>query len=262
MNNHEKFYGRPEYYDIAFDFRDVPEECDFIEAVYSGINGRKLSSIIELCAGPAYHTIEFGLRDKEAAALDLSPEMVEYGRLKAEKAGAQISYFPGNMTDFRVEHKYDMAILLMDSVSYLLDNEEVYKNLKCVSEALEENGLYLIEISHPRDFLGKEKAPNPKWKMKRELKEVEIQWGDEDDPFDPITQISQTLVKIKYSDGLNRGEIEDRAAQRCFTVNEFKALVDASGRFEIVDFYGSMKKNVPFDNSKEAWRMVPILKKI
>nr|MBN2278298.1 class I SAM-dependent methyltransferase [candidate division Zixibacteria bacterium] len=260
MRNHNKFYGKPEYYDIAFDFRDIPAECDFLETICRKFSERPLSSMLELCAGPAYHSIEMARREKNVTALDISEDMVAYGLAKAKEAEVSFKYIPGDMTDFKLSESYDLVLLAMDSISYLPDNKAVYDNFKCVSHCLSDKGLYVIEIGHPRDFLGRDRASVPRWKMKRGYKEVEIQWGDESDPFDPITQITQTSVRLKYSDGLERGEIFDRAPQRCFTCNEFLALVDAVPYFEIMKMYGSMNGEIPFSNDKKSWRMIPILR--
>lgn len=100
------------------------------------------------------------------------------------------------------------------------------------------------------------------WEAERDGCKIKVRWGMASDIFDPITQITNVSVKLEFDDNGRRGIIEDRAPQRCFTANELAALVTASGVFEIVQFYGAMKSNIPFNNEKAAWRMVPVLRKI
>jgi hypothetical protein len=88
-----------------------------------------------------------------------------------------------------------------------------------------------------------------------------MQWGQPDDSFDPITQITEVTTIVTVTRGNDVQTFEQRAPQRCFTATEFRALVDASGRFRIVDWYGAMDTGVPFDNAKAAWRMVPVLQR-
>jgi len=86
--------------------------------------------------------------------------------------------------------------------------------------------------------------------------------GAADDKFDPITQITDVTVRLEYEDGVNKGAMAERAAQRCFTATEFAALVSASNVFEIIDWYGAMNLATAFDNSEKSWRMIPVLRKI
>ncbi|MFC1745736.1 hypothetical protein ACFL35_17215, partial [Candidatus Riflebacteria bacterium] len=68
-------------------------------------------------------------------------------------------------------------------------------------------------------------------------------------------------ITVTTADGKVK-TIKHTGPERCFTTNEIKALVQASARFEIIDFYGSMKSDVPFSNEKKSWRMIPVLQKI
>ncbi|MBD3232925.1 MAG: methyltransferase domain-containing protein [candidate division Zixibacteria bacterium] len=259
--NHAKIYAKSKYYDIAFDFRDVPRECDFLSDIFSDITGRKPASFLELAAGPAYHTIEFAKGGLQATAMDISPEMVSYGLERAKINRASIEYVNADMIDFQLPGKYDLAALLMDSAGYLLDNESVYRHLISVSDVLNPGGIYVLEMSHPRDVFGVKESTLSDWKMERGDIKVITRWGDLTDNFDPITQVTDVTVRIKYRDGANEGEIINISKERKFTANEFKALVDASGCFRIVAMYGAMDKDIPFDNDLKAWRMVSVLQK-
>jgi hypothetical protein len=97
--------------------------------------------------------------------------------------------------------------------------------------------------------------------MAREGKRVRMTWGSPDDPFDPITQVTQTSTTLEWWEGANHGVIRDHGPQRCFTFNELDALARASGRFELVEVFGAMNSDVRFTNEKAAWRMVPVLRR-
>ncbi|MCK5684180.1 class I SAM-dependent methyltransferase [bacterium] len=261
MNWHEEFYSLAEYYDIAFDFRDVPFECDFMEDIYKEINGKKPESFIEYAAGPAYHTVEFAKRKFNSSALDLSDHMVQYGLIKAKKNNTEISYFCENMVNFNIGKKFDIAAILMDSTSYFLDNNSFIDHLKCVSKHLNPGGIYILEMSHPRDVFNVGKSTGTDWEMNRDGKKVHIKWGDNDDLFDPISQTTDVTVVLDFEDESGKkGSITEKSKQRNFTVNEFKALVQLSGKFEVVHWFGSLDKSIPFDNDKKAWRMIPVLR--
>ena len=262
MTNHSDIYRKAELYDIAFDFRDVPKECDFLTKFCEKYSGRKPASFLELAAGPAWHTREFARRGLNACAFDLSPAMVAYGLEKAKKDGVKIDYECVDMVTFEIDAKFDMVAILMDSTSYLLDNESVLTHLKSVAACLNPGGIYVLEMSHPRDAFNVGKSAGTDWEMTRDGKTVHMVWGQEDDPFDPITQQSQTTVTVEVTTDEGTETTREIATQRCFTANEFDALVRASDRFEMVHRFGSLDSSIPFSNDKKAWRMVPILKRI
>ena len=52
---HEDFYSFAKYYDIAFDFKDIPKECSFLKELAIKHLNHPLTSFIEFGAGPALH---------------------------------------------------------------------------------------------------------------------------------------------------------------------------------------------------------------
>ena len=262
LNFHEEFYSYAKYYDIAFDFRDVPAECRFIEQVFQKHSGRMPASFIEFGSGPAAHCLEMAKTLKKVTAVDLSPEMTAYAQAKAKQEGVHVNCECADMIRYSSRERYDVATLLMSSCSYLLTNDDVLQHLKSVASVLNLGGLYILEMDHPKSVFEIAKVTINDWEMEKDGVKVHLQWGAESDVFDPITQITNTSVKLTYEDGEKKGVLEDRAPQRCFTATEWSALVTASGVFEIVEWYGSMKVGVQFNSDKPAWRMIPVLRRL
>lgn len=259
---HEGFYSFAKYYDIAFDFRDVSKECRFMDDLFMRHVNRPLTSFIEFGSGPAVHCLEFAKTLKAVTAVDLSHEMVEYAQSKADSVGVSIECECADMISYSSSKTYDLAALLMDSTSYLLTNEQVIEHLRSVAKVLNPGGLYVLEMSHPKSVFDIAKSTVNQWEMIKENIKVKIQWGDSDDKFDPITQLTRVSVTMEYEDGENRGVLKDSSLQRCFTATEFEALVLASGVFAVLEYYGGMSSDIPFNNSEQSWRMVPVLKKL
>jgi SAM-dependent methyltransferase len=262
MAGHETYYSHAEIYDIAFDFRDVPRECDCLSRVFEQSNGNSPRSFLELAAGPALHSREFAGRGLTVAALDLSRDMVEYGQQQARRQGVSFSYEQGDMISFDLGRFFDLAAILMDSTSYLLDNDVVLAHLNCVADHLNSGGLYILEMGHPRYVFNTEGKVENRWEMSRGDKTVETIWGHDSDEFDPISQITNTKVTVNVTAGGQTYKLEETAPQRSFTANEFEALVRASGRFTIAAIFGAVDDSISFSNEKEAWRMVPVLQRL
>jgi hypothetical protein len=165
------------------------------------------------------------------------------------------------MCDFSLAQRFDLAMLLMDSASYLLDNAAVLRHLDCVARHLVDGGLYVLELSHPRDAFGVGTSTNTQWTAEADGLRVQTRWGAEGDAFDPISQVEEVTVTMDWSGPGGSGHLVERARQRRFTANEFDALVRASGHFDVVECLGSLAPAAPFSNDRAAWRMVPVLRK-
>lgn len=259
--NHLDFYSKARFYDLAFSFKNVAEENRTLLDLYRRVCGREARSFLDIGAGPATNAIEMAGRGLRAGALDFSAEMVEYGRAKAADAGVALDYRQGDMRDFAWPEPVDLAAIFMDSTSYLLTNEDVASHLRAVAGALTEGGLYALEMSHPRDVFAVGKSASTEWTQREGELSVSVRWGAEGDPFDPIRQTTLVTATLTYDSPTERGEVTDRSEQRCFTYQEFDALVRASGAFDLVEVLGSLKPDVRFSNAPESWRMIPILRK-
>lgn len=261
MNNHVDFYAKAKFYDIAFKFKNVPQENQTILDVFRHHLKREAKSFLDIGAGPASNAIDMAQRGLKSFALDFSPEMVTYGKKVAIAKGVDLNYLQGDMRSFRLPEPVDLAAIFMDSTSYLLTNEDVIHHLQAVAMNLNSGGLYLLEMSHPRDVFSVGRSALTEWTETDLDIQVSVQWGSEQDSFDPIKQIKNVTAKLVYQTSQEKGEIIDKSEQRCFTHNEFDALVRASACFEIVEMLGSLKPGVAFSNDVESWRMIPVLKK-
>lgn len=104
------------------------------------------------------------------------------------------------MIHFKSDEKFDFAAILQDSTAYLLTNEDVINHLECVGRCLNNDGLYILEMAHPKEVFNIAKLTASKWESEREAIKVNIQWGLDNDVFDPISQITNVSVMINYFD--------------------------------------------------------------
>lgn len=203
---HGEFYSFAKYYDIAFDFKDVSSECDFFEEILKSHSPTvKAKSLVEFAAGPALHSIEMAKRGWAATAVDLSPEMQAFGLQKATHQGIHINYLCQDMINFESKEKHSLAVILMDSTSYLLTNDDVIRHLKSVANALVQDGIYILEMSHPKSVFDVAKTTINEWECEQDGCMVKLRWGSEEDIFNPITQVTETSVVLEFDDHGKRG---------------------------------------------------------
>ncbi|MEN8040440.1 MAG: class I SAM-dependent methyltransferase [Actinomycetota bacterium] len=260
--SHGRVYSKAELYDIAFDFRDVPAECDALLKFADRYSGRAARSFLDLAAGPAAHVCEMAGRGLRSLAVDLTPEMVDLGRRKASEESVTIEYVEADIAAFSIDEPVDLAAILMGSLGTLLDNDSVLAHLGCVADALVPGGIYVIEMSHPREAFGVGEATSDDWVSERDGTTVHMIWGGDNDRFDPITQIDEVTVTLKWKQGEDSGEIIEVAPDHRIVPNELRALVTASGRFEIIAELGGWDPDLPITNQPESWRFILILRRI
>ncbi|MCA9759204.1 MAG: class I SAM-dependent methyltransferase [Candidatus Eisenbacteria bacterium] len=254
-------YEAAEWYAIAFGYRDVPKECDFLTGLADEF-GCGAGSFLELACGPGFHALEMARRGVPSAGLDLEPSMVRLLEGEAARENLTVTALQADMRSFEVETPFHLVTTLLDSCAHLLTNEDMLAHLNRVAAALVPGGIYVLEFSHPADCFGVRKTAGTDWTMKSNGTEVHMQWGKDDDPFDPITEISDVTVTLDVTEeGREMRTLREVVRTRSWTYQTLRALLDQTKPFTQVAWYGALDRTVPFDNAESAWRMVAVLRR-
>jgi len=257
----ESPYSRPEIYALAFSFRDYPKAVDFLTEAAAAAGMDRIESMVELGCGPGQYCLEFARRGVTAFGIDLSPEMVGYAQTKAEQAKLPCRLIEADMRTFRLPQKVDLAICMMATFHLMLTNRDVVEHFDTVADNLTDTGLYIIELSHPKDMFNPGSAARNKWTMDDGLVSVSTEWAC-DAVIDPLTEINTGTVHFAVKHPTLVEEFSFQEQWREISAGLIRALIELSGRFKIAAMYGDLDLNVPFDNSDKAWRMVIVLRKM
>jgi SAM-dependent methyltransferase len=260
--SHSEIYGHAELYDLAFSFKDVVSEADAVLAMAAAAGVGKPEAFLELAAGPARNALEFSKRGLRATAVDNNPGMVRFAQETAAEEGLDLAMVEADMTDFSIDAPVDIAAIFMGSIGIILDNDSLLRHLDRVADALVPGGVYIIEHEHPRDVFKVGVSAGSDWEMERDGLTLHTRWGRPGDVFDPTTQIIEHTVSFTWQRDGERNETVEVRPDRAITPNELRALVKASGRFEIAAEYGSLDPAIPFSNAEESWRYVPVLQRL
>lgn len=260
-----RLYLHPKYYDIAFDFRDLNKESRFLIEVFRRIHGRKPGSVVDIACGPGYHAIEFSRKQHidYSYGLDLSPQMVRYARKKNKWMRGEAEILEGDMIDFKLPKKVDLALCMIASIHMLTSVDDILTHLDSVAKNLKSKGIYVIEMQHPRDNFEEQEDDTNIWEMEDEDgTKVFVQWGTEEDPFDPITQVHQTKVTMQVLEkGKKRRTHVFNDPYRIMPYQEFQLLVRLNNKFDYLGSYGKFNLRKKLDNSESSWRMIAVLQK-
>jgi SAM-dependent methyltransferase len=258
MNTHSAVYGAAALYDLAFSYRDFKAESQFLRDVYQRVQGRAAHSFLELAAGPGRHAVEMLTAGVDVLALDLAPEMASYARHKAEVRKLSLPFVVGNMIEFSTPGKFDFAACLLCSASYLLTDEAFLSHLASVRRALQEDGLYILELSHPNELLGESKTQDT-WTMRDDAGELDIEWRG--DPAAAVKGVWDADVSLRYRpfDGSPALTVRDAARQRGFTLAQISELAERSG-FVVQEVLGGFVEGMTLDDPK-ASHMIVLLRR-
>ena len=259
MGSQPEIYAATAAYELAFGYRDFAAEVSALTAWATAASGRPPRSVLELAAGPAWHAVEFAGRGLDAAALDISARMCGRARERAAEHGIALAVTEADMRDFSLGRRFDLAITMLDSTTYLLELDDMVAHLRAVSRHLSDHGSYIVEMSHPADYLLSARRTLTEWSVADAGRRVSVQWGSGRDSIDPVTLITEVSVSLDYAGDGDRVSIEEVQQCRFWPPTEFAAAVRIAGGLEVAGRYGS------FDGapagSPVAWRMITVLRR-
>jgi len=259
----DDLYADPALYELAFSYRDVGAEVDALEAWYERRRGARPRRVLELAAGPAAHAIEFARRGAKVTALDASPTMGAYARRRAADEHVAVDVVEADMVRFRLPRpRFDLAVVLLDSASHILDLDAMVAHLRSVGSHLAPGGVYVMEMSHPADFLAGSATTQSRWRMTRGSRHVDVHFSSPPTAFDPATQIWNCRISVRVTEGGRRRVLRDRMALRRWTATELDAAARLAGNVELVERHGSFAVDGPFGaRDPSEWRMISVLER-
>jgi SAM-dependent methyltransferase len=260
------FYRNARAYDIAFGDRDFTAECDFLEWCLnhhgntpSYVSGQA-RSFLELACGPARHAREFGRRGWQVFGLDMSTDMLKYAAGGAQQENVALQTLCADMCDYWLVQPVALAANMMESLSHLLTNQQVVNHFQAVGRNLLPGGIYVIEMAHP-SVLWRDSLPNM-WTSSNDGTEVDIVFGLQDDPYDWITQQWSVTTRLTIRERAQpERTVEEHNNHRWYQAQELAALIELSGAFDQVWWYGDLvTPPPPLDDSEDAKSMVVVLR--
>lgn len=264
MAEFHRFYGRALVYDIGMGQavgRDFGREVAFLTALFGRAAHRPPRSLLELACGPGYHAREAARRGLLATGLDLSPDMLAYGRALADREGLAVSWTLGDLRRFALPAPVDIVVAPFDAIDVLLTNADVVAHFRAVAAALAPDGVYVVDLSHPRDCspwsYGSHRYEGTRGGMR-----VVIEAGVNGPPIDAAAQVAETEMRITVERDGRTEVIRDLARERFFHPQELAALAELSGALEVSAFYGDYDLEVPFDLSERSTRLLAVLRPV
>ncbi len=228
----------------------MPKIIDFVEHVFSTDAERQVEKILDLACGTGGPTLELARRGYIVVGVDLSEEMIQIARNKAEKQGLSnnVSFIVQDMTKIDYREEFDAVTLFFTSINYVLSDDDIQELFKRVYRALKPGGVFIADTL------------NILTNANRLIEGIPVHWRiDIDDKnivvldtvlMDSISQIINWNRTIILQDKESVKIIPDKHVLRGYTGNELKLLARNVGFKKIVIYgdYNTRKKDKGYSN--------------
>lgn len=220
-------YRYPHYYEIAFSFRDLPKQVDFLEAAVARFSKVRVRSVLELASGLSPYLREWHRRGYRYCGLELSRHMIAAARDRAGRAGIPLRVFQRDMNSFRLRRvKVELAYVLLGSL-YATSNRQLFSHFDSVARVLARGGLYVMDgVMHAR-LLSDNRQ---RWTISRSGATVTTTYNAE--VIDHLAQTYNEHLVLNISNRAKTRRIESRVRHKFFFPQEFRSLIECHGAFE------------------------------
>jgi len=227
-------YDNPVYYEIAFSFFDPAKQAGLIERFVRRHSRRKVRRILDICCGPSFQLREFARRGYDCIGLDGNAAMLRHLRERGEAAGVRISTVRGDLREFRLRPRADLALIMMGSLGALSSNREFLAHLESVGKSLNPGSLYLIE-NFPFLRAGTDASYGESWVRRRGGILVRTSYLAE--LADAFAQTSRETIRMDVRDGVRRRTFVERGITKAYGGAELLGLLEKNGRFDLVGVF-------------------------
>jgi SAM-dependent methyltransferase len=139
MNN---FQAYSKYYEALYKDKDYEKEAAYVTRLVRSFNANA-SEMLELGCGTGKHAEIFCRNGFSVTGLERSADMVSIAK---EKSIKNFTPLVADISNYKLEQKFDVAISLFHVVSYLTTNQMVLSCFNSTSNHLEKGGLFLFDV--------------------------------------------------------------------------------------------------------------------
>jgi len=252
-----KLYDYPEYYEVAFSFRDIEKETDFLEACIDKFSFVPVRRVFEIACGPAPHAGALTRRGYHYVGLDRNRHMLDHASYKWQRLGPAAKFVDGDMADFAYDDPVDFAFVMLGSL-YLNSLSEMKQHFDCVARILRPGGLYFldwcIQFSDPLAYQ-RENA----YVQERDGVVVESSFNIR--LLDAARQMYEEIWTVNVNDHGRQRRFEMIERNRAVYPQEFLLFVEGQTAFEFVGWWHEWDLSKPIDGATDINRPVALLRR-
>jgi hypothetical protein len=193
---------------------------------------------------------------------DNNSQMVSYANKRIielgfkEKAKAVI----GDMSSKQFKFKFDVAINAINSLGYLLENDDIVSHFCHISYSIRKSGIYILHLSCAWDHLKPDEKAE--WISESDGIRIKTTWRVENQDY--LKKTSHELCTMEIDDHGRYFYIEDHHELRLWFYEDLKALIIKSKKLKLEAIYSETLDQIPVDShiSGELGNLYFVLKNL
>lgn len=251
-------YDYPEYYEVAFSFRNYQQEADFIKKVINKYSTIPVKNILELACGNAPHAEQIISSGYNYTGLDLNRNMLDHAHYKHKLLSQKPKFVEGDMVKFELAEKIDFAFVLLGSL-YLNTMDEIDSHFDSVSRVLNKGGLYFLDwcIQFEDPLASKD---NNEYSIEKNGITVNSRFDIK--MIDFRNQMYEEVWTINVDDHGRHKQFEMIERNKAILPGEFLYFIKQRSDFEFVEWWNGWDLNKPIANDEQVLRPVALIRKI
>ncbi len=251
-------YDYPEYYEVAFSFRDIPREAHFLDDCIRELSKRKVNHILEIACGHAPHVEQLSLLGYRYTGLDINRNMLDYAIYKWKDIKPIPIFIEEDMVSFSSNESYDFAYVLLGSL-YLNSLDEMQSHFDSISKVLNSGGLYFLDwCVQFHDPL--KDSENNSYSLEKDGIIIESDFNIK--LLDHENQMYEEIWTVNVNDHGRHKKFNMIERNKAILPEEFRKFIKNRTDFEIVGMWGDWYLNQPIIDHNEVSRPIIIIRKI
>jgi len=239
--------------------------ADFIENIFDKYLPSRPELVLDLACGTGSMTRELSRRGYDMIGVDGSADMLSVAYSHPSEGEKSILYLKQDMREFELYGTVGATLCCLDSINYLLEEDDVKKTFSLVHNYLDPDGLFIFDVNTPYKFenvyadnsyILEDEITEDYGDGEPETYSVYCGWQNFYDKESRVCDFYLTL--FEENDGVYVRSDETQK-ERCYDRNTLEKLLKECG-FELLGFYSDYNFSAPNDTT-ERWYIVARAKK-
>lgn len=241
-----------QYSDFAFVYDELMDEVDYegwvcyLEDIIEK-EGANVKNILEYACGTGNITIPLAKKEYDIAGIDISYEMLDVAREKAEKESIELVLLEQDITelDFEMEN-LDCVLCACDGFNYIIEDKDIKTVFEKTYELLKDDGIFIFDISSfykLSNILG-----NNMYGENRE--DIAYMWQNYFNEDDNILDMELAFF-VEDEDGKYE-KFEENHIQRAYKSEEMINFL-TEAKFKDIKVYGDFTFESPLDDAERVF---------
>lgn len=260
MNGCEGYDAIAGVYDQLNQELDYEAWADFFEHCFSRFLSAPPELVLDLACGTGRMTRVLAKRGYDMIGVDGSASMLS--EAYAQNNGENILYLCQDMREFELYGTVGAVVCCLDSINYLLNNEDVRRVFSLVHNYLDPDGIFLFDVNTPYKF--ENTYGNNAYILEDEQKDADgalrsvfCGWQNEFHSESGVCDFYLTLFQENEDGTFDRSE--EHQQERCYSQAQLTDWLVECG-FEVLGFYGDYDASEPTQDC-ERWYIAARAKK-